>query len=90
MNSVFEQSEWKAWAECAKDQSDMLAMFPTDGDGDGIEAAKALCRVCPVLAECLAEALDNGEQHGVWGGMTTEERKLLRRRKNRAANQQVI
>ena len=34
-------------------------------------------------AECLAEALDNRIEWGVWGGMTERERRaLLRRRPN--------
>ena len=33
-----------------------------------VELAKALCRPCPVRAECLAGALDRNEPWGVWGG----------------------
>ena len=40
-------------------------------------------RGCPVRTECLAEALDNQIEWGVWGGMTERERRaLLRRRPN--------
>ncbi len=40
-------------------------------------------RACPVRTECLAEALDNQIEWGVWGGMTERERRaLLRRRPN--------
>ena len=45
--------------------------------------AKQLCTGCPVRTECLAEALDNQIEWGVWGGMTERERRaLLRRRPN--------
>jgi WhiB family redox-sensing transcriptional regulator len=39
--------------------------------------AAALCRNCPVVAECLADALDNAVEFGVWGGMTERERRAL-------------
>ncbi|MFE1852149.1 WhiB family transcriptional regulator [Streptomyces sp. NPDC059489] len=45
--------------------------------------AKAVCSGCLVRTECLAEALDDRIEFGVWGGMTERERRaLLRRRPN--------
>lgn len=44
-----------------------------------IDAAKAICNNCPVVADCLAWALRVGEPDGVWGGTTPEERRYLRR-----------
>ncbi len=41
------------------------------------KAAAAICRHCPVAAECLAEALDNNMEFGVWGGMTERQRRAL-------------
>jgi WhiB family transcriptional regulator, redox-sensing transcriptional regulator len=38
------------------------------------EAAKRMCRACPVRAECAAHALTVREPYGVWGGFTEAER----------------
>lgn len=39
-----------------------------------IDAAKAVCAGCPARHECRAHALDAGEEHGVWGGLSEDER----------------
>jgi WhiB family redox-sensing transcriptional regulator len=36
--------------------------------------AKAMCRSCPIVNECLYEAMANDERFGIWGSMTTSER----------------
>ena len=40
-------------------------------------AAKQVCEVCPVLAQCRAHALQVREPYGVWGGMTEDEREAV-------------
>lgn len=37
---------------------------------------------CVVRTECLADALDNRVEFGVWGGMTERERRALLRRRS--------
>ncbi|WP_396878807.1 WhiB family transcriptional regulator [Mycobacterium sp. SMC-2] len=56
------------------------------GDPDGLfvrgaaqRKAAAICRHCPVVLECGAEALDNRVEWGVWGGMTERQRRALHR-----------
>lgn len=39
--------------------------------------AAAICRHCPVMRECAADALDNQVEYGVWGGMTERQRRAL-------------
>lgn len=54
------------------------ALFPEAAEQ---KRARAVCSGCPVKYECLAEALDNRIEWGVWGGMTERERRhLLRQR----------
>ena len=46
-------------------------------------AAIAICRACPVRAQCLALSLRHWEvgQYGVWGGLVPAERAMLLRRR---------
>jgi WhiB family redox-sensing transcriptional regulator len=43
-----------------------------------IDAAKAVCEVCPVWRECMEYALRTDPAHGVWAGHTARELKRLR------------
>lgn len=49
------------------------------GHRDEVAKAKAICRRCPIIEQCLADALDRNEQHGTWGGLSKSERQVLRR-----------
>jgi hypothetical protein len=40
--------------------------------------AQSICDQCPVRVECLQWALDHGEYHGVWGGKSERQRRLMR------------
>jgi WhiB family redox-sensing transcriptional regulator len=55
------------------------ALFPEASDQ---KRARLVCSGCPVRFECLAEALDNRIEWGVWGGMTERERRLLLRQRS--------
>jgi WhiB family transcriptional regulator, redox-sensing transcriptional regulator len=41
--------------------------------------AKAVCASCPVRIECLEHAVAADERYGIWGGLTHDERRQLRR-----------
>lgn len=61
-------------------ETDPDLFFPeTGGDNFQFRTAKKFCSRCPVKAECLNLALVNNEQFGIWGGLTTKERKKLGR-----------
>jgi WhiB family transcriptional regulator, redox-sensing transcriptional regulator len=52
--------------------------------------AKSVCRGCPVRTECLADALDNRVEFGVWGGLTERERRSLLRRRPNVESWQIL
>lgn len=66
---------WVGDALCS--QVDPDAFFPERGVSTA--AVKAVCLACPVRTACLAAALDNREQYGIWGGTSPRERRKLLR-----------
>lgn len=52
-------------------------VFFTEYDPDLVAAAKSVCRECPSRSKCLVAALHRGEDYGVWGGLSAEERRDL-------------
>lgn len=68
-------TDWPALAICQ--DGDPEALFVQGAEQN---IAKRICRSCPVRYECLADALDNRIEFGVWGGMTERERRALLRR----------
>ncbi|MCX4827840.1 WhiB family transcriptional regulator [Streptomyces sp. NBC_00006] len=68
--------DWSAQAACRTTDPDELFV-----QGAAQNRAKAVCTGCPVRTECLADALDNRVEFGVWGGMTERERRALLRRR---------
>ncbi|GAA2092243.1 WhiB family transcriptional regulator [Microlunatus panaciterrae] len=75
MTAVY-QDDWTIKAKCRGMED---ALFPEASDQ---KRARLLCAGCPVQSECLAEALDNRIEWGVWGGMTERERRLLLRQRS--------
>ncbi|CAM5249412.1 Transcriptional regulator WhiB [Streptomyces glaucescens] len=69
-------TDWLVKAPCREDPD---AMFPPNVRLY-IEEAKDFCRRCSAVASCLQWALETGEEHGVWGGLSETERRQLRRR----------
>lgn len=69
-----EMTSWTLQASC-RGRADN--MFPEPREQ---KRARQVCFGCPVRAQCLAEALDNKIEWGVWGGKTERERRLILRR----------
>ena len=71
---------WRAEALCR--DTDPELFFPIGTTGAAlvqIEQARAVCRQCPVQADCLEFALTTNQDSGIWGGTSEEERRVLRR-----------
>jgi WhiB family redox-sensing transcriptional regulator len=77
--------EWMRRGACLGPDPEIF--FPEDRSGgrakaQEVDEAKAVCRRCPVVPECLAWALTTPEKFGIWGGMTSNEREAVKRRED--------
>ncbi|MGP4003999.1 WhiB family transcriptional regulator [Streptomyces sp. 8N706] len=66
---------------CADEDPELF--FPIGNTGPAlfqIEEAKVVCGRCPVMEQCLQWALENNEHSGVWGGLSEDERRAMKRR----------
>ena len=73
--------DWRHEAACREVDPELF--FPIGNTGPAlfqIEEAKQVCRRCSVMDECLRWAIDSGQDAGVWGGMSEDERRALKRR----------
>ncbi|HEY3689216.1 MAG TPA: WhiB family transcriptional regulator [Pseudonocardiaceae bacterium] len=73
--------DWRHRAACRDEDPELF--FPVGTSGPAllqIAEAKIACRRCPVSTECLNWALASGQDAGVWGGMSEEERRVVKRR----------
>lgn len=76
---------WQTRGKCVTGGHDPDIWTGDDTNEDRIRLAKRICRECPVIDECLEQALavgDYTEAH-VMGGLTGTERGKLRRSRNR-------
>ncbi len=77
--------DWRDKSACLTVDPELF--FPVGNTGpalDQIEKAKAVCGGCPVAENCLQYALETNQDSGVWGGLSEDERRALKRRAARA------
>ena len=79
--------DWRHRSACRDEDPELF--FPVGNTGPAIaqiEEAKKVCNRCEVKEPCLAWALESGQDAGVWGGLSEDERRALKRRaaRNRA------
>ncbi|MGH8888021.1 MAG: WhiB family transcriptional regulator [Egibacteraceae bacterium] len=76
--------DWRHHAACLDQDPELFFPIGTTGPAlDQIEQAKAVCRRCAVTAQCLEWALETKQDAGVWGNMSEDERRTLRRSRQR-------
>jgi WhiB family redox-sensing transcriptional regulator len=67
--------------------------FPIGSTGPAllqVEDAKAVCRGCEVIETCLSWAVESGQDAGVWGGLSEDERRALKRRNARTRRADLV
>jgi WhiB family redox-sensing transcriptional regulator len=78
--------DWRHRATCRDEDPELF--FPVGTTGPALLQtleAKIVCWRCPVSTQCLSWALESGQAAGVWGGMSEDERRALKRRNVRTA-----
>ena len=81
MSALLADQAWQVRAACRGPQS--IVFFPPahferkDEKREREDHAKAICLTCSVQRDCLDYALRIREQHGIWGGLSENERKAI-------------
>ena len=73
--------DWRHHAICRDEDPELF--FPIGTSGPAllrVEQAKAFGRRCTVTESGLSGALESGQDAGVWGGMSEDERRAVKRR----------
>lgn len=75
----WDEGGWRVHAACRGEDPELF--FPVGSAGPAltqIAEAKEVCARCPVREACLDFALSTGQDYGIWGGLTENERRSLR------------
>lgn len=70
---------WLLRAACRRHNPELW--FQPD-ESPETDRALEICAECSVIQECLEFAYRNRERYGVWGGLTAEQRRSGRRKRN--------
>jgi WhiB family redox-sensing transcriptional regulator len=74
------ENDWLAGAACIGQDPELF--FPVGPTGPAVlqvHQATQVCADCSVRTSCLDLALATDAEYGIWGGLTEEERRWLRR-----------
>ena len=76
------EDTWRDHALCRDTDPDLF--FPVGTTGQAlvsIDHAKRVCSECLVTDDCLDFALETNQDSGIWGGLSEEERRAIRRQR---------
>ncbi len=71
-NTTIGPMTWAQHGACRGVDPDLLFV-----SGAAQHQSKRICDNCPVRLDCLAEALNNRIEFGVWGGLTERQRRVV-------------
>jgi WhiB family redox-sensing transcriptional regulator len=77
--------DWRAEAACRARDPELF--FPIGKDDPSQRLAIRVCNGCLVRDRCLAWAFEHDVTHGVWGGLSEQERETIARRRAQVARQ---
>jgi WhiB family redox-sensing transcriptional regulator len=73
--------DWRHAALCRDEDPELFFPIGTTGPAaTQVDDAKQVCRRCVVVDDCLSWAIETGQDAGVWGGTSEDERRALARR----------
>ncbi len=76
--------DWRDDAACRDEDPELFFPIGTTGIAlEQVNAAKRVCARCAVQEDCLEFALASNQDAGIWGGLTEDERRTLKRSRQR-------
>lgn len=81
MTKLVREEPWMADARC----KGMNPEWWHPLKGEPVDEQKAVCKACPVRSDCLEYAMYYHLGHGIWGGTSERERRVIRKERRRAA-----
>ena len=76
------EETWRDHALCRDTDPELFFPVGTTGTAlTSIDHAKRVCNECTVAGDCLDFALETNQDSGIWGGLSEEERRVIRRQR---------
>jgi len=70
--------DWRHRAACRDEDPELFFPIGTTGPAlRQVDEAKAVCRRCTVVEDCRSWSLETGQEAGVWGGLSEDERRAV-------------